>query len=84
VDATDNDKRTSLLLYIIKAVFLLAKISAVTPVTATRDCSCLGHLGRCDTNRNDPISVVLPKVAKASSHVSRLQGLSPTNVANVN
>jgi hypothetical protein len=25
----------------------------------------LGHLGKCDTNGNDPIYVALPKVAKA-------------------
>ncbi len=29
--------------------------------------SCLGHLGRCETNRNDPNCVVLPKVDKAST-----------------
>ncbi len=29
--------------------------------------TCLGHLGWRDANRNDPISVALPKVAKAST-----------------
>jgi len=28
--------------------------------------TCLGHLERHDINRNDPISVVLPKVARGS------------------
>jgi hypothetical protein len=28
--------------------------------------TCLGHLGRCDTNRNDPICVAQSKVVKAS------------------
>jgi hypothetical protein len=35
-------------------------------------------------NRNDPISVMPPKVAKASTHVSLSLALSPTNVTNVN
>ncbi len=38
-------------------------------VTVTCDnlyCTCLGHLGRCDINRNGPICVPPPKVAKAS------------------
>ncbi len=38
--------------------------------TATRDsyyCIPLGHLERCNTNRNDPTCVALPKVAKAST-----------------
>jgi hypothetical protein len=29
--------------------------------------ACLGHLGQWDTNRNDPICVAPPKVAKAST-----------------
>ncbi len=40
----------------------------VTPATATRNshnCTWLGHLGQHDTNRDDPIYIVLPKVAKA-------------------
>ncbi len=39
---------------IVKAVFTLAKLSTIMPVTATRDshhCSCLGHLGQRDTDR---------------------------------
>jgi hypothetical protein len=51
----------------IKDVFPMAKFSAKTPATVTRDCTCLGHLGHCDTNRNDLICVVPPKVAKAST-----------------
>ncbi len=37
----------------LKAVFTLAKFSKIMPATATSNshhCSCLGHLGRCDTN----------------------------------
>ncbi len=34
-------------------------------------CTCLGHLGCSDINRNNPICVTMPKVAKASK-----QGLS--------
>ncbi len=40
------------------------------PVTATchsHCCTCFGHLGQCDPNRNDPICVTSPKVAKAST-----------------
>ncbi len=51
-------------------------------------CTCLGHLGQCDPNRNDPICAASPKVAKASTvvdcHVSLLPKVSLTNVANVN
>jgi hypothetical protein len=32
--------------------------------------TCLGHLGWHDMNMNDPICVVLPKVAKASTVVT--------------
>jgi len=34
---------------------------------ASHYCTCLGHLGWGDKNRNDPICVAPPKVAKASS-----------------
>ena len=47
------------------------------PETAARDSNtrqslltCLGHLGRRDINRNDPICVVSTKVAKASTMVT--------------
>jgi hypothetical protein len=33
-------------------------------------CTCHGHLGRCDINRNSPICVALPKVAMASTMVT--------------
>jgi hypothetical protein len=29
-------------------------------------CTCLGHLGHSDINRNNPICVAMPKVAKVS------------------
>jgi hypothetical protein len=50
------------------------------PATATDDshyCTCLGHLGRYDTDRIVSIYVMLPKVAKevGDCHVSR--SLSP-------
>jgi len=47
------------------------------PATVAHDshyCTCLGHLGRRNRNKSNPICVVLPKVAKAST----------ANVANVN
>jgi hypothetical protein len=37
-------------------------------VTVTLDCTCLGHLGRRDTDRIISIYVMLPKVAKASKY----------------
>ena len=43
---------------------LLAKESA------TLDCTCIGHLGRRDTDRIISIYVVMPKVAKASIRVT--------------
>ncbi len=52
-----------------KPHFNWQSFKAKPPVMATHDChyyTWLGHLGQCDTNRNDPISVVLTKVAKAS------------------
>jgi hypothetical protein len=42
-------------------------ICAIAPATVKRDCTFPGDLGQCDTNRNDPICVVLSKVAKAST-----------------
>jgi hypothetical protein len=48
----------------------------------------LATFGWCDINRNDPIRVALPKVAKASTVQQHPQSLLPavslTNVANVN
>jgi len=34
-----------------KAIFPLAKQSAIMAATATRGCTCLGHLGRHDTSK---------------------------------
>ncbi len=48
---------------------LLAKLQA----TVTPDCTCLGHLGRCDIDRIISNSVTLPKVVKASTRVSILR-----------
>ncbi len=42
---------------------------AKMPATVTHDChhcSCLGHLGRCNTDRTISICITSPKVAKAS------------------
>jgi hypothetical protein len=57
-----------------KAVFPLAKVSTITPATVTCDSdtrqsllTCLGHLGWRDINIKNPICVVPPKVAKAST-----------------
>jgi hypothetical protein len=33
-------------------------------------CTCLGHLGHSDINRNNPICVASPKVAMASTMVT--------------
>ncbi len=43
----------------------------------------LPTLGDVTKNRNDPISVVPPKVVKADSHMSLLMAFSPSNFANV-
>ena len=61
----------------------LAKTSAISCCDYDT-LTCLGHLGRCNTNRNDSICVMSHKVAKASSHMLLLLVLSPANVANVN
>ena len=50
--------------------------------------TCLGHLGQLDMNRNDPVCVILPKVAKAN-RVDIIAMQSHTcffakNIANVN
>jgi len=45
---------------------LLAKLL----VTATLDCTCLGHLGRCDTDKIVSIHVAPPKVANANTMVT--------------
>jgi len=47
-----------------QAVFPLAKFSAIMQATVA---NCLGHLGRRDTNRNDPVCVPTPMVAKANT-----------------
>ncbi len=47
-------------------------------MTVTHDsyyCTCFGHLGQSNAIRNDPISVVPPKVANASSHMSPVAGI---------
>jgi hypothetical protein len=44
----------------------------------------MAALSDTTNNRDDPISVASPKVAKASNHVSLSLALSPTKVANVN
>ncbi len=44
--------------------------SSPISMMTTHDCTCFGHLERHDKNRNDPISVALPKMAKASAIVT--------------
>ncbi len=46
-------------------VILLA-LTALAALAAFGCLARLGCLGQCDTNRNDPISFELPKMAKAS------------------
>jgi len=56
-----------------KPMFTLVKFSAIIPAISQCDITlltCLGHLGRCDINRNDPLCVEVPKVAKASTAVT--------------
>ncbi len=53
-----------------KAMFPLAKFSIITPATGPQDSlyvASFGNHGQCDANRNDPIYVMLPKVAQAST-----------------
>jgi hypothetical protein len=38
-------------------------------------CTCLGHLGQGNINRNDPICVVAPKVTKASKTLVAVTGI---------
>jgi hypothetical protein len=54
----------------LKAIFTLVKLSEITPATMTcySDTLVLA-LGSKTKNRNDPICVALPKVAKASKAV---------------
>jgi hypothetical protein len=56
---------------------------AIIPATATCDshhCTCLGHLGRHDTDRIISIFFALPKVAKVSTVVT-VMCLSRVDVA---
>ncbi len=48
---------------------LSAKLMAIV-TTDSHYCACLGHLGRCDTDRIISIYIVPPKVAKESTSVS--------------
>jgi len=66
----------------------LAKLRAIMPMimptTATSDshhCTCLGHLGWCDRDRNDPYCQ--GKLGRRYSDVIS-QAFSYTNLANVN
>ncbi len=56
--------------------------------TATWNSTCIGHLGRCDTDRIVSIYVATPKVVKASTvkwnRMSLLPAVSLKHVANVN
>jgi len=57
--------------------FTLAMFVKKPSVTATLDCTCLGHLGWCNTDRIVSIYVALPKVAKASKACCCHVWLSP-------
>jgi hypothetical protein len=70
-----------------KGSFTLAKVSMITPATATATCNSLYLPWQCDINRIYPICVTSPKVAKAStmvtvSHVA-VAGIITLNFANV-
>jgi hypothetical protein len=45
-------------------------ITVATMTHGSDTCTCLGHLGQCNRDRNDPLSVMLPKVAKESTIVT--------------
>jgi hypothetical protein len=54
-------------------------------VTAAPDshyCTCLGNLGSHDTNKNGPIPVVLPKVAKATMK-AKMSAISQHDITHV-
>ncbi len=57
-------------------VFPLAKVSVITPVTATVPAYLLGHLGYSNTDRIVSIYVAMPKVAKASTIRVAVAGIS--------
>ena len=80
-------------------MFLLAKVSTITPATVTLDSdtrqsllTCLGQLGWCDTDRIVSISCRASQdgqgkychIAEGDCHVLLLPMVSLTNVANVN
>jgi hypothetical protein len=55
--------------YAHNAIFTLAKVTRQCQDNNTwhkHTCTCLGHLGRSDRDRCDPIYVASPKVGKAS------------------
>jgi len=67
----------------LKAVFTLAKcrvvMTTIMLVTATRDshhCTCLGHLGWCDTDRIISIYVTRPRQVSSDCHMSLSPALS--------
>ncbi len=73
------------------AVFTLAKFRAIMPATATQDshhCTCLGPLGRRDTDRIISICIVSPRVAKISKEgdltMRDCNTFSRINFSNVN
>jgi hypothetical protein len=53
--------------------FTLAKVSLIMPATATETCDSHYITWGCDINRNYPICVVSPKVAKVSTMVTVLR-----------
>jgi hypothetical protein len=76
-------------------MFTLAKFRAIMPTTATLDshhCTCIGHLGRCNTDRIVSISCRAAQggqgkyclAAQGDCHMSLSPTVLLTNVANVN
>ncbi len=59
----------------LKAIFTLAKLSEIMPAITTSDSDtlvlALATLDSKTKNRNDPICVALPKVAKASKALAQ-------------
>jgi hypothetical protein len=58
-------------MFVRKAVFLLAKFNKIVPVTVKHDSHCWTCLGWDDTNRNGPIGVASPMVARANTVTCR-------------
>jgi hypothetical protein len=69
---------------IIKDHILWQHLLAITPVTVTSVFTCLGHLGRCNTDRIVSIYVAPLKVAKARLSCVAVAGIIALTFSNGN